>query len=60
MKKLDKETTDIVELIKNGPVGHNFVPEQERNFDAGHTPSKTLYKYRGSECIGGKWYDKYS
>ena len=32
------ETSDLIELLRNGPVGHNHTPEQEVNFDAGYTP----------------------
>ena len=60
MKNLiDTETTDLVELLRNGPVGHQFVPEQERNFDAGHTPSTTQHRYIREEWIDGKKYRVY-
>ncbi len=36
------------------PVG--FVPEQERNFDAGHTPSPTPMRFIREEMIDGKLY----
>ena len=55
-KILDMETTDLVELLPNGPVGHNFVPEQERNFDAGYSPPPSTRKYVGEEWIDGKLY----
>ena len=39
---------DLLELgIKPGQVSSNFVPEQERNFDAGYTPSDTPRMYMG-------------
>ena len=57
MKNLiDAETTDLVELLRNGPVGHNHIPEQERNFDAGYTPSQYEPKFLREEWIDGKKY----
>ena len=57
MKNLiDAETTDLVEYLRNGPDQHNFVPEQERNFDAGYSPEPSTRKYVGEELIDGKWY----
>ena len=56
----NSETTDLIELLRNGPVGHQFVPEQERNFDAGHTPSTTQHRYIREEWIDGKKYNVYS
>ena len=32
------ETTDLVELIRNGPAGQSQPPEQEVYFDAGYMP----------------------
>ena len=39
------------------PVG--YVPEQERNFDAGFTPSPTPHKFIREEKIAGTWYKVY-
>ena len=48
---------DLYELgITPGKVGSNFVPEQERNFDAGYTPVDTSRQYVGEEWIDGKLY----
>ncbi len=47
--------TDLVEQIRNG-LPHNFVPEQERNFDAGYTPSRDVRVCVGEEWIDGKLY----
>ena len=48
---------DLLELgIKPGQVSSNFVPEQERNFDAGYTPSDTSRTYVREEWIDGKLY----
>ena len=48
---------DLYELgIRPGQVGSTFVPEQERNFDAGYTPSDTSRTYVGEEWIDGKLY----
>ena len=61
MKNLiDRETTDLVELLRNGPVGHNFTPEQEVNFDAGYTPTQTPHKFLREEWIDGKLYKVYA
>ena len=51
----DIKMTDLVEMIRNGPT-HNYVPEQERNFDAGYTPSPDVRVYVGEEWIDGKRY----
>ena len=56
---VDRGTTDLLELLRNGPVGHNFVPEQERNFDAGYTPSQSSHEFLREEEIDGKWYRVY-
>ena len=39
------------------PVG--YVPEQERNFDAGFTPSQTPHKFIREEKIDGQLYKVY-
>ena len=60
MKNLiDAETTDLVELLRNGPVGYNHVPEQERDFDAGYCPTETPRKFIREEWIDGKLYKVY-
>ena len=51
----DIKMTDLVEQIRNGSP-HNFVPEQERNFDAGYTPSPDVRVCVGEEWIDGKLY----
>ena len=51
--------TDVVELMRNGPVGNNWVPEQERNFDAGYIPTDTPRQFLREERIDGKWYRVY-
>ena len=58
--KNDIETTDLVELIRNGPVGHDHTPEQEVYFDAGYTPPQTTWKICKEEWIDGKKYNVYS
>ena len=61
MKNLiDAETTDLVELLRNGPVGNNHTPEQEINFDAGYTPPPHRWKIVKEEWIDGKKYMVYS
>ena len=48
---------DLLEMgIKIGEVSSTFVPEQERNFDAGYCPSETPRQYVGEEWIDGKLY----
>jgi hypothetical protein len=48
---------DLLEMgIKIGEVSSTFVPEQERNFDAGYCPSPTPRQYVGEEWIDGKRY----
>ena len=47
---------DLTDLIRPGNHGPTFVPEQERNFDAGHTPSPTPMRFIREEWIDGKLY----
>ena len=54
-----EDRLDLVDILKTGPVGHNHVPEQERNFDAGYTPSAYSPQYIREEKIDGKWYRVY-
>ena len=56
----DRGTTDLIELLRSGPAGNNFVPEQERNFDAGYTPTPHEWKICKKEWINGKLYNVYS
>ena len=56
----DAEVTDIVDLVRNGSVSHDFVPEQEFYFDAGYTPSRSTWKICKEEWIDGKLYKVYS
>ena len=51
--------TDVVELMRHGHVGHGWVPEQERNFDAGFMPTDTPRVFLREERIGGKLYKVY-
>ncbi len=51
-----EDRLDLVDILRNGPVGHDHVPEQEVNFDAGYTPSPTPHKFLREEWIGGKKY----
>ena len=60
MKDTEVEITDIVDIVRNGPVGHSRMYEQEINFDAGHTPSPTEWKIVKKEVIDGKTYYVYS
>ena len=60
MKDTEVEITDIADLLRNGPVGHSRMYEQEINFDAGYTPPETEWKNVKKEVIDGKTYYVYS
>ena len=60
MKDTEVEITDIVDIVRNGPVGHGRMWEQEINFDAGYTPPETEWKIVKKEVIDGKVYYVYS
>ena len=60
MIKENREITDIVEMIRNGPSFHTPMYEQEINFDAGFTPSREEWKNVSVEWIDGKKYNVYS
>ena len=60
MKTIKEDLVDIAELLRNGPVGHSRMWEQEINFDAGHTPSREEWKNVKKEVIDGKTYYVYS
>ena len=60
MKDTKVEITDVVEQIRNGPVGHGRMYEQEINFDAGYTPTPNPWKNVKKEVIDGKLYYVYS
>ena len=55
MLKISTEDKLTLDEIMNG-VSNNYITEQERNFDAGYTPSPTQHKYIGEEWIDGKKY----
>ena len=60
MKDTEAEITDIVDIVRNGPVGHGRMWEQEINFDAGYTPPREEWKNVRVEWIDGKKYNVYS
>ena len=60
MKDTEAEITDIVEMVRNGPVGYSRMYEQEINFDAGYTPASHEWKNVSVEWIDGKKYNVYS
>ena len=60
MKDTEVEITDIVDIVRNGPVGHGRMYEQEINFDAGYTPPREEWKNVKKEVIDGKLYYVYS
>jgi hypothetical protein len=49
----------IKELINTTNVGTHVTYEQERNFDAGYSPSPTPHKFIRKEKIQGTWYRVY-
>ena len=57
---LPSEVTDIVDIVRNGPVGYSRMWEQEINFDAGYTPARHEWKIVKEEWIDGKRYNVYS
>ena len=60
MKTIKEDLLDIVDLLREGPPEHNFVPEQEVYFDAGYTPPQTTWKICKEEWIDGKKYNVFS
>ena len=60
MENTKAEITDIVDIVRNGPVGYSRMYEQEINFDAGHTPTPNEWKNVRVEWIDGKKYNVYS
>ena len=60
MENTKAEITDIVDIVRNGPVGYSRMWEQEINFDAGHTPARHEWKIVKEEWIDGKRYNVYS
>ena len=60
MKTIKEDLVDIVGLLRDGPVGHSRMFEQEINFDAGHTPARHEWKIVREEWIDGKRYNVYS
>ena len=60
MKTIKEDLVDIVGLLRDSPVGHGRMWEQEINFDAGHTPSREEWKNVRVEWIDGKKYNVYS
>ncbi len=57
MKTIKEDLLDIVELLREGPPVHGFVPEQERNFDAGISMTKTPLRKTGTVELDGKRYN---
>ena len=55
MKRRNEEDCDDIQEAL-GKVSLDFVPEQERNFDAQYRPEPSTRKYVGEELIYGKWY----
>ena len=53
-RKNEEDWDDIQEAL--GKVSYDFVPEQERYFDADYTPTESPRKFVGEELIDGKWY----
>ena len=60
MKTIKEDLLDIAGLLRDAPVGHSRLYEQEINFDAGYTPPETEWKIVKKEVIEGKTYYVYS
>ena len=60
MKTIKEDLVDIAGLLRDVPVGHSRMWEQEINFDAGYTPPETEWKIVKEEWIDGKKYTVYS
>ena len=54
------KSIDLSELISPRNHAPQYVPEQERNFDAGYTPPPHEWKIVKEEWIDGKKYICYS
>ena len=55
----DNRSNMLLEEMFTHKVPVGYVPEQERNFDAGFTPSQTPRKFVRKEQIDGTWYNVY-
>ena len=58
----DNRSNSLLEELfshRSQGVPAGYVPEQERNFDAGFTPSQTPRKFVRKEQIDGTWYNVY-
>tara|TARA_Y100000310_G_C20272365_1_gene618622 strand:- start:200 stop:382 length:183 start_codon:yes stop_codon:yes gene_type:complete len=57
MKTIREDLIDIVELLREGPPVHEFIPEQERFFDAGISVSQEPLRKKGEVVLDGKKYN---
>ena len=58
MKNTIKEDLiDIVGLLRDGPPLHEFIPEQERNFDAGVSMTQTPLRIKSRVKLDGTWFN---
>ena len=55
----DNRSNMLLEEMFTHKVPVGYVPEQERNFDAGYCPSPTPHKFIRKEKIAGTWYKVY-
>ena len=55
----DNRSNTLLEELYSHKLPVGYVPEQERNFDAGFTPSQTPRKFVRKEQIDGTWYNVY-
>jgi len=56
-KKVNEDWDNVIEKL--GQVSFDFIPEQERNFDAQYSPSNDTFKFIREEWIDGKLYKVY-
>ena len=57
MKTIKEDLIDIVELLREGPPVHGFVPEQEANFDAGVFMTDTPLRIKSRVKLDGTWFN---
>ena len=51
-----EDKLDLIDVLKGTGIHRDYVPEQERNFDAGYSPVDSPRKFIREEVIDGKKY----